>query len=97
MKKLFITFIIIIILTIAFGNRDLRCQENPTIRNTQYHSNNIKTSTKDEENKDTIIDDKNLGGRILELIFKHNINQRYQKLYPEELEAMIEEQKTENR
>jgi cell division protein FtsL len=90
MKKQIITFTMILLLTLIVNIGDLKCQENSMRLNTQYYSENIEKSPKEINNDDNDIDDKNINVRILEFIIKHNINQRYQKLYSEEIEDMLE-------
>ncbi len=90
MKHKIVTLIIILLLTIIFDIKNLKCQENSIIQNTQYHSEYIEKKINDLSNDDSMIADKDLRVKRLELIIKYNINQRYQKIHSEELEEMLE-------
>jgi len=92
MKKQILTIIVVLLLTVVVNIGDLKCQEDSTSLTIQYSSEYTQRIHKDVNNKGSVIDDKNIGLRILEMIIKRNINQRYQTLYTEELEDMLEQQ-----
>lgn len=93
MKKIVNTIIVALLLTTIVNIGDLKCQENSTVLNREYYSENMDKINEYVNNNDNIMDDKNIKARMLELIIKYNINQRYQKLYSEELEDMVERQR----
>jgi hypothetical protein len=69
---------------------ELKCQDKTNIANTQYQVEHMEKGTQ-AINDDNMPDDKNIGVRIIEMIIKRNLNNRYQKIEPEELEEMLEQ------
>jgi hypothetical protein len=95
MKKLAILINVIVIIqfmTLIFNVGELRCQDKRTIANIQLQAENIDKITQ-TINNDSMQDDKNIGVRIIEMVIKHNINNRYQRLEPEELEEMLDKRR----
>ena len=95
MKKPTIVLKIIIIVqfsALIFNVGELRCQDKADIANTQYQVEYIENNTQVIKD-DNMQDDKNMGVRIIESIIKRNLNNRYQKLEPEELEEMLEKRR----
>jgi hypothetical protein len=92
MKKSAILINIIVIvqfMVLIFYVSELRCQNKAKIASPQYQAEHIDKNPQAIKN-DNEPDDKNIGVRIIELIIKHNLNNRYQKLEPEELEEIIQ-------
>jgi hypothetical protein len=83
-------FVIIPILIIVLYIGDLRCQENHNNLNAGFQSQYAEIS---ETKNDNINNDKNTGVEILEWMIKRNLNYKYSKLEPEELEDMLEKRK----
>jgi hypothetical protein len=92
MKKPAILMKIIIIVQFSFlifYVGELRCQDEAKIVNPQYQAEHFNKNPQAIKN-DNEPDDKNIGVRIIELVIKYNLNNRYQKLEPEELEEIIQ-------
>jgi hypothetical protein len=91
-KRVILINLIVIVQFIAliFNVGELKCQDKAKIANTQYQTEFMGKSTQ-VMNDDNMPDDKNLGVRIIEMIIKRNLNNRYQKLEPEELEELLEQ------
>ncbi len=95
MKKLAILINILVIVqlvTLIFNVGELKCQDKTNIANTQLQAENIDKITQ-TINNDNMQDDKNIGVRIIEMVIKHNLNSRYQRLEPEELEEMLDKRR----
>lgn len=95
MKKpaLLINIIVIVqFMALIFNVAELRCQDKASIANPQYQAEHMERGTQ-AMSDDNMPDDKNIGVRIIEMIIKRNLNNRYQKLEPEELEEMLEKGK----
>lgn len=88
MQTKFFTIISLFLFVFIVNISNALCQDESTALNSHYVVDHSAKANKDIINDD--IDGKNMGVRILELIIKHNINQRYQKIYPEELEDMLD-------
>lgn len=93
MKKpaILINLIVIVqFIALIFNVGELKCQDKANIANKQYQAEHMERGTH-AMNDDNVPDDKNIGVRIIEMIIKRNLNNRYQKLEPEELEEMLEQ------
>jgi hypothetical protein len=92
MKKpaILINLIVIVqFVALIFNVGELKCQDKANMANTRYQVEYMEKGTQ-AINDDNMPDDKNIGVRIIEMIIKHNLNNRYQKLEPEELEEILE-------
>jgi hypothetical protein len=92
MKKPAILINIIVIvqfIALIFNVGELKCQDKTNIANTQYQAEHMERGTQAIID-DNMPDDKNMGVRVIEMIIKRNLNNRYQKIEPEELEEMLE-------
>ncbi len=92
MKKpaILINLIVIVqFMALIFNVAELKCQDKTNIANTQYQVEHMEKGTQGM-NDDNMPEDKNIGVRIIEMIIKRNLNYRYQKLEPEELEELLE-------
>ncbi len=88
-----ITILIMVpILTMVVYIGDLRCQENSHDMNAEYQSVYVEKSVSEIKEND-MKDDKNIGVEILEWMIKRNLNYKYSKLEPEELEEMLEKRR----
>jgi len=95
MKKPAILINIIVIvqfMAFIFNVAEIRCQDKASIANTQYQAEHMERGAQ-AINDDNMPDDKNIGVRIIEMIIKRNLNSRYQRLEPEELEEMLEQRR----
>lgn len=91
MKKpvIIINFIVIVpLLTIIFNVGDLRCEENPNKINAQRQAGYVERSTMNE-NEDNMKDDKDIRFKMLELMIKRHLINKYQNFDPEELEDRL--------
>lgn len=79
------------ILAIVLNIGEVRCQENSNNIDTEFQSQYAKKSVL--EKKDDLKDDRNTGVEILEWMIKRNLNYKYSKLEPEELEDMLEKRR----
>lgn len=82
-------FVMVQFMALIFNVGELKCQDKTNIANTQYQAEHMEKGTQ-ARNDDNMPDDKNIGVRIIEMIIKRNLNNRYQTLEPEELEEMLE-------
>jgi hypothetical protein len=82
--------VIVQFIALIFNVGELKCQDKTNMANTQYQAEHMERGAQ-AINDDNIPDDKNVGVRIIEMIIKRNLNNRYQKLEPEELEEMLEQ------
>jgi hypothetical protein len=92
MKKPAILINIIVIvqfIALIFNVGELKCQDKANMANTHYQAEHMEKGAQ-TMNDDIMPDDKNLGVRIIEMIIKRNLNNRYQKIESEELEEMLE-------
>jgi len=84
------SIVIVQFIALIFNVGELKCQDKTNMANTQYQFEYMEKGTQ-AMNEDNMPDDKNLGVRIIEMIIKRNLNNRYQKLESEELEEMLEQ------
>ncbi len=84
--------VMIPILTLVVYIGDLRCQENSHNINAEYRSVYVEKSVSATQEND-MKDDKNIGVEILEWMIKRNLNYKYSRLEPEELEEMLEKRR----
>jgi hypothetical protein len=84
------SIVIVQFIALVFNVSGLKCEDKTEIANTQYQVEHIEKGTQ-AMTDDNMPDDKNIGVRIIEMIIKRNLNNRYQRLESEELEAMLEQ------
>lgn len=92
LPHLIITIVIVQLMTLAFSASPSLGQDKANLANSQYqaeHFEKYAPALTDE----TLQDDKNLRVRVLELMIKYNLNNRYQRIENEELEDMLDKRR----
>lgn len=95
MKKIAIlinTIVMVQFITLIVNVGTLRCQDNANIANTRYQVENMEKNYQ-VINEDNLQDDKNIRVRIIELIIKQNLNNRYRTVDSEELEDRLDKRR----
>lgn len=86
--RLIKTSVIVPLLIMTFNVGDLRCQEDANMLNAQYKSEQVERGTM-VGNEDNMQEEKNIRVRIIEMVIKRNLFDRYQEIDEKELEARL--------